>query len=516
MIKIKTFSRLFTAFCVMMIMSQAHAQTAEDVLRLSERNPAVGARMIGLSGAGTYAGVADFSALFANPAGLGYLSRTSLSGSLTTLSTRDNLQFVTPQAIDASESDLRSTTLGHLAYLHKVPTSRGSLVLGASLHRSSNFDRAMIYGGMNSTTSITDYFMPYASEYEVREDDEGYYPHFFRDISSLAYRAGAIEFLAENVENGGVLFDQAVFPGTTIQQYGDLLEEGGMNELSLGGAFEAAPNLMVGLSANVIYGKYRFNSIFEELDVNGENSDYVVLLSDAELVGFDELIYEQGFESEVSGVNVRAGISSELAAGIRLGLSVESPTYKNVTENYWEDLTTWFVQGGSLSASREGTFDYTIVTPWRLGAGIAYVRDGLTLAADAEYIDWAQTTLSAELDKGYFKGLNRTIRSTFDPVINTRVGAEYWIQNIALRGGFAFHPDPRKEDLELVNERTDRSRTQISAGLGYRINDQFTVDFGWSRQQFNDMFVPYAFEDAPVVEEDVVRNRFMIGFTARL
>lgn len=507
--------RLLAAVLMLLFVPHASGQTAEDALRMSERNPAVGARMMGLSGAGTYAGLADFSSLFANPAGLGYAAQSSLSGSLTALSTQDNLRFVTPEALFSDESDLRSTTLGHLAYVHKVPTSRGSLVAGASLHRSSNFDRSMMFSGTNSTTSLTDFFMPYAGEFEVREDDEGYYPHFFRDLSALAYEAGAIEFLFENVDGDGPLFDQAVMPGTTIRQYGDVLEEGGMNELNIGGAFEASPNLMVGLSANVLFGQYRFTSVFEELDAEGENADYVVWLSDGDLVGFDELIYEQGFESEISGVNFRAGISSELAPGLRLGVSVESPTFKNVTENYWEDLTTWFLVGGSLSSSREGTFDYSITTPWKLGAGIAYVRNGLTLAADAEYIDWAQTKYDSDVDQAYFEGVNRTIREAFDPVINTRVGAEFWIQNVALRGGFAYQPDPRKTELEFVDERTDRSRTQVSAGLGYRINEQFVIDFAWARQHFNDMYQPYAFEGAPIVEEDITRNRFTVGFTAR-
>ncbi len=100
-------------------------------------------------------------------------------------------------------------------------------------------------------------------------------------------------------------------------------------------------------------------------------------------------------------------------------------------------------------------------------------------------------------------------------MINTRVGIEYWIQNVALRGGFAYQPDPRQDDLDFVDERTDRSRTQFSAGIGYRFNEQFGLDVAWARQQFNDIYSPYSFENGPVVEENVVRNRFSIGFTAR-
>jgi len=49
---------------------EATAQTPEDAVRFTQRSPATGARMMGLAGAGI-GGVADYSALFINPAGLG-------------------------------------------------------------------------------------------------------------------------------------------------------------------------------------------------------------------------------------------------------------------------------------------------------------------------------------------------------------------------------------------------------------------------------------------------------------
>ena len=73
----------------------ARAQTGEDALRMSQRFPAVTARMVGIGGAGI-AGVGDVGALYANPAGLAYLKHSEFTGALSTFGTTDDVQFFTP------------------------------------------------------------------------------------------------------------------------------------------------------------------------------------------------------------------------------------------------------------------------------------------------------------------------------------------------------------------------------------------------------------------------------------
>ncbi|MFW5955281.1 MAG: OmpP1/FadL family transporter [Rhodothermales bacterium] len=494
----------------------AYSQTIEDGLRMSERNPAVGVRMVGLSGAGMYAGIADFSSLFANPAGLAYFSASQFSGSLSGVNTEDDVLYQTPNFSERQSRDLRNTTLGNVAYVHRVPTRRGSLVVAGSLHRTASFDRSLAFGASNQTSSVTDIFMPFDSDYEVREDDQGYYPYFFRDLSALAYEGGAIEFFPEHVDTGLPLFDQAVLGGTRIDQQGLVLEEGGITEMSFGGAVEAAQGVMVGLSANILFGTYHFSSILEEIDAFGENEDYTVALDDGLLVGLDFLTYEQGFESQLVGVNLRGGVSGEIVPGVRMGVSVETPTFKGITEDYWENVETVFLEGGSLASSRDGSFDYSITTPWKLGLGFAYQAGGLTAGIDAEFVDWAQMRFDADIDQAYFDGLNRDVRDAFDPVVNVRAGAEYRLGSVALRGGLAHQPDPRSNATATAGDLVDRGKTTVSAGLGYRFTDQFSIDFAWARQQFDDFYRPYVVADGPVAEETVTRDRFMVGFSVTL
>lgn len=506
------------ALLALVVPSGAFAQTAEDALRFTDRTPATGPRLLGMGGVGI-AGVADYGAFVVNPAGLGYFERSMLGGSLNTLSAVDESRYQTVGFTTLDEADIRKTTLGNLAYVYKMPTSRGSLVFGGAFNQVGSFDRNLRYGGPNDASSISDSFLPYDDEFEVVQNDDGTYaPSFFHVIPELAYQAGAIEFLSENVEPGGPLFYQAVAPGTTIEQAGNVMEEGRMSELNLGGAWEAAPDVMVGLSANFAFGTYRFNSFYEEFDARDENlpEDYIVILPDRELQGFDFLEYEQGFKSDLTGFNLRAGASVEVGEGTRLGFLVETPTFYEISESYFRDLVTGFDQvvgpggGSTMSAGEDGDYEYSLRTPWRLGGGIAWSHGDLLLAGDVEYVDWSQMEFDSDDDS--FDDVNRSIRENLDPVWNARIGAEYRFGSLAVRGGFAYQPDPRSAEIVVGGDESDRSKTFFSAGGSYYFDDQFMLDFGWMQERFDDQFVPYRdVTDPPVVEEEVVRNRFMVG-----
>jgi long-subunit fatty acid transport protein len=495
--------------------TDASAQTGDDGLRFSERDPAVGARLGGMAGAGGVAGMADLGALFSNPAGLAFLNRSELSGSLNTFSTTEDARFVTPAFSGSMSRNVRDMGIGNLGYAYRVPTQQGSLVIAAGINQVRDFGRGFRYAGENGSSSVTDVFMPLSGDFEVREDDDGYYPRFFRDLSALAYEAGAIEFLFENVGTGSPLFDQAVFPGTRIEQAGDVFEEGRVTELNFGGAFEASQGVMVGLSVNVNYGTYRFTSIHEEADLVGQNENYIVLVGDNELRGLDFLRYEQGVESTIGGLNLRGGVSANVSPEFRVGFTVESPTFNRISETYWQDLETFFIEGGSLGSSREGDYDYNLRSPWRLGAGLSYNAPAFTVGLDAEFIDWSQMRFSTDMvtDEAYFDGLNRDIRDAYDPVLNLRLGGEYRLGPLALRGGAAHFPDPRSDAGDTGS--VDRARTYLSAGLGYTFNDQFTLNAGWMGESFSDRYRPYTATDGPIVDEDVFRSRLSLGATIR-
>ena len=134
---------------------QAAAQTAEDAFRYTERAPATGPRMMGLAGAGI-SGVADYSALFNNPAGLGFFQRSSLSGSLNAIYATDasfsRSTGFSPIGIDENVSE---TNIGNFAYIYRAPTKQGSFVIGLAFNQVNSFERDLSFAGTNNTSTIS-------------------------------------------------------------------------------------------------------------------------------------------------------------------------------------------------------------------------------------------------------------------------------------------------------------------------------------------------------------------------
>lgn len=493
------------------------AQTAEDALLFSQRLPATGARSLALSGAGR-AGLGDYSAFYNNPAGLGWMQSSQFGGALSFLSASDESFVSFPGFGNALAEDLTDQRLGNFAGVFKVPTKQGSLVVGAALNQTNTFSRTMRFRGLNNDASITDVLLPFDDEFEVIDDNGSFSPAFFADIPEIAYLGGAIEFLGENVGTGDGLFYQAVNPGSTIEQSSDVFQEGTMRELSFGGAIEAAPGVMIGGSLNFSFGSYEFESLFDEFDINNENTPdlYVVLDGDRELSGFDLVTYEERFKSDLIGANFRFGVSAEALPEMRIGLTIESPTSYRVDEAFETVISTEFDSGGFLSYGGQsgdagfGSFEYDISTPWRFGGGLAYSVSGITLMGDVELVDWTQLELTASSDRDFFTDLNRTIRNDFRAVLNTRFGAEYRMNNVTLRGGFANQPDPIDVRIERGDGSTlDRDRTFISAGVGFKFSQSMEIDFGWMQERQDDLYQPDFVNY--VVDEKVVRNHFMVG-----
>ena len=507
----------------------AWAQTAEDALRIGQRSPATGATMMGYAGAGV-AGVADIGALYANPAGLGFYETSQAAGTLRFLNASDDARFdpIAPDDPTSSTQNVTDVGLDNLALVYKAPTERGSLVFGAGFNQTATFERSLEYQGTNSLSSITDTFLPPVGSFEIDNGDI----LFDRSTQRIAFDAGAIEFFEGDFEDGFYPFLQAVAPGTEIQQQEDVIEEGRLNEINLGGAVEAAPNLMAGLSLNVSFGSYEFTRSYREDDVFGENTPdmYSVELGDGQLLrGFDFLDVRERISSDFVGVNARGGVSIEPTPRIRLGATVETPTVYSVEEVFGTRIRTGFEEGGELEGGSidANEFEYRIRTPWRFGAGVSVDIVNMRLMADVEYVDWS--ALEIRSDAVDFFDVNDEIRREFSATTNIRGGIEWEVPLATLRGGVAYQPDPRDTEIQLPGgETTDRTKTFLTAGIGFDLSPQLRLDVGWMQERFDDQYRPYAsvevpgeFDDdgnpiaitAPFVDEEIRRSTVRIGLS---
>lgn len=515
----------------------AAAQTLDDVTRYSERAPAPGGASAGMAGAGLLSGLGAPTALSGNPAGLGWLSGSAIGGDFSVLRARSTAQLTTPDATRTADRTVSDYSLGSLAGAYSFPTDRGSLVLGVSLHQSNGYGRGFDVTEANRTNSITGTFLP--SAYSV--DEEG--PLFEGARSRLAYESGAIDFSRSAFENDNYPFFQAASPRAaavdgqmTLEQQENVLESGQMNELATGLATEVAPGVMLGGGVNVTFGSYTFERFHRERDAsdllppedpdNPQTPYDPYFLEGTSLEGFYEFRLEERIETDISGVNLRFGLSAQVTEALRGGLLVETPTWYNLTEVFGTEMQTDFdcdfsgsgaacpqggVEGFASGDLRGSEFNYRLQTPWRIGGGLQYSRDGLTLAGDLELVDWTQAEVSA--DDASFTALNRSIRA-LDATVNTQVGAEYAFETTAVRAGVAYRPDPRDQSFEDVDgQNTNNDRLFLSAGVSYTPTDQLALHANWMQERVDDTFSSYA--GGPVVREDVARSRILIGITYR-
>ncbi len=525
--------------------------TFEDVTRYSERLPVAGGPQAGMAGAGLFAGIDGPGTLFGNPAGLGWLSGSVIEGDFAVQRAQSNTQFETPTARTSADRTVSDYQLGSLAGAYSFPTERGSLVIGISLHQANTYERGFDVSGANDATSITGTFLP--NSFEIDGDEI-----VFDDVRSrIAYEAGAIDYSQAVFDDGDYPFFAAANPSTPavddqleLRQQDNVRTSGQLNELASGVAVEVAPGIMLGGGLNLQFGTYTSERFYREMDASNIERDQICtsesnplglcppddpsnpqtpydpyFLEGTSLEGFREVQMEERIDTEVSGANFRFGLSAQMTSSLRGGLLIESPTWLDLTREYGTEIRTRFdcdfssspncpqggvegLESGDLTGEDR---EYRIRTPWRLGGGLQYTFAGLTIAGDVEMIDWTQADVSA--DDASFTGLNRQIED-LEATFNTRVGAEYAIDQAAFRVGVARRPTPGTREFEDIDgQTTNGDRLFLSGGVSYMPSDLFALHLNWLQERFDNQFASYA--QGPVVRERLARNQFQIGITYR-
>lgn len=526
----------------LLLVPSASAQTLDDMVRYSERLPAPGGPALGRGGGGLFAGTASPGALFGNPAGLGWMSSSMITGDLAINRAREENQFRLPGSPTSSDRTVNDYRLGRLAGAYTFPTQQGSFVIAGSFHQSNTYDRGFNVQGTNQANSITGTFLPTSNGFEVDGEDL----IFDRSRARIAYESGAIDFSDAVFQEGGYPFFQAANPASSatdgqlvLEQQDDVLETGQMNEVSVGAAVAVAPRVMVGGGLNIVFGEYTFERFFRETDASGlqppANPDNPqtpydpYFLAGTNLEGFDEFQLEERIRTDLSGVNLRFGLSARLLDGLRGGFHVETPTWLTLTETFGTQMRTFFdcdfssggcvrpdapLSSGSLT---DNEFEYRINTPPRLGVGLQYAQGGLMLAGGIEVVDWTQAEFDTDNGNSdsFIRELNRELES-LDETVNTRVGAQYTFDALTLRAGLMYQPDPLDESFQdLDSNSTDGDQLFLSAGLGYALSDRATLNVNWAQERFDDQFRSYSSLSgpSPTVRESVTRNRVLIGLT---
>lgn len=472
---------IFTLSLSILLVAVGRAQYPEDALRLSTPGVGVGARSLGLGMA--YTGVAnDFSATYWNPAGLGQLRMSEMTLGISHLSYGNTgTLYGTSQSFTNSATNLNSIGL-----VYPFPTTRGSLVFALGYERQSDFTTGVSFKGFNTNSSIIQSWAPNGAVYPSDLSNNIAYQLYLANLDTITGR-----------------FES--FIDDSVTQSGRVLEGGGLNNVSVAGAIEAARNFYIGLTMNFLTGSYSYTRNYYEDDIHN------IYSSDRLPFDFNYLSALETVESDLSGFSAKMGILYRFNPKGRFGLTIKTPSWITVRETFSSEYQSDFdngdhfvyPSGGAVSQRNE----YDVTTPFVFGGGVSYNLGNAMLAGEIEYTDWTQMEFS-NADASLLQ-YNSDIKEIYRPTANFKVGAEYEIPdaNIRLRGGYAYLPSPYQGDSSSFAQK------YITAGVGFIIENAIAIDIGYAHG-FKDSF-RYNYDATSTTTEKIKTNNFIATVTYR-
>jgi long-subunit fatty acid transport protein len=467
---------------VTLAVTQGLAQFPEDALRFATPGLGVGSRATGMGGA--YTGIAsDYSALFWNPAGLAQMEHGEFSLGLSHLNFQNKSTF-----LGATQSYTNNATqLNALGLVFPVQVKRGSLVFAFGYNRQSNFTTGLSYEGFNPTGSIIQTLN--------------------RDGALVSGQPGGIAwqlYLADTTYDGQgrpIYFSPIV---NRVTQLGKVLEGGGLNNYSAGGAVDIAQHVSVGLSLNYTSGTYRYDRTYKEQD----NRNIYQSNINGSPLQFDQFMQEDFVESDMTGFNAKFGLLYRVPERFRFGINVKTPTVFRVEERFGTTYSADFDNGDVVRLDPStSTGEYDVATPWVFSAGASVIIRDLVLSGDVEYTDWTQLEFrNANAD---LLALNKEMKDLFRATANLRAGAEYDIKRagVRVRGGFIYNTSPYRNDPSSFDQK------YATGGLGILLSQDTMLDVTYARGWWKTFRYNYA--GSPKVEEDVATNNFNLTFSYR-
>jgi len=341
--------------------SYSKAQYVEDALRYVNSNTFPNQRAAGLGV--SYIGISDdFASLFINPAGLSLVANDEFSMGLNLSRNTATTNFNT-NSLTESSSYFQPT---HLGFVAPVVGTKSSVAIGYMLENSFN----SLYQYSNNTDSARIATTPSIVPQLVSGNPE------FANALALAY------FDSTNQRYGTPLLRGMV-------QQGDIRERGAIHAISGGGGWSIAENVSLGLSIVGKFGSYSYANSFIERDAYNIHSVYDPNIG-ATTTDIRQIGINQNIDQSILGIGAVLGLQSRYGENVRFNLTVKTPTYYSIEEDWSQEFTSEFDNNDRFSRNSLGKNSYNITTPFVFGAGISVHVLGITFTAGGEYVDVTQ------------------------------------------------------------------------------------------------------------------------------
>ena len=448
-----------------LFMSQFLAsQTLNDINYLTSSDLSGSARYTGMAGAfGALGG--DLTAICDNPAASSVFLNTEIGASINFQSRHNKGSYFGSLQTSEDENSYFDQFGAVFVFNNKDSENPWSRIsAGLNINRVATFDQNAGLNGINSS-GIADYFLYYADGVPFG-DIQLYDDKNIEDV----YR-----YLGDEVGYG---FQQAFlgYQAYIIDPYSfDVTERAYFSNVD-----SSQVRHDLDLSNRGFHRKtsFNFSTLYQNLLHVGVNinSHKIEFINDQELFegdhDLDSYVYDINFNNYL--ISFGEGFSMQFGAilklkNLRLGASYDSPQWIDIQDETKQNLSAYRFEDGSEiqeiidPAEITNSFaPYRLKIPSKINLSLAYIfnESGL-ISFDYSSQDLSNSSLSQSGGSNFLDNLTSEVSTNFNAVNTIKVGGEYRIKNLSLRGGYFY----RTKNQSLVSN--DDQAFTFGIGLNF-------------------------------------------------
>jgi hypothetical protein len=481
--------------------AQQDLNTAQDAVRMSQDNLTGTARFRAMSGAfGALGG--DLSAININPAGSAIFNYNSATGSLSSYNTHNKARYFGSTA-EKNDNTFDLNQLGVVFVFNNTNQEAAwkKFAVAINYENTNSFDNSIFAAGVNSNSNIDRYFLRYANGI----GDEGGIPlnsldnAYFEQLNYIDQQAylgyNGYIFNPEEDVPGNTSYISNVPAGSNYQE--NFMVTSGFNgKVAFNIAGQLQDFLYLGMNLNVHFTDYlKTTSYYEQFNGAGAN--------DLQWAEFNNERYTYG-----GGFSFNLGAIAKVTERLRLGLAYQSPTWYRLQDEIRQNIIV--NNGGDVIITDPGIVmildDYSLKTPGKYTGSLAYVfgKNGL-ISIDYSLKDYA----NAKFSNNRYNAINNELNSTLNMVSELRIGAEYRIKSVSIRGGYRYEQSPYK------NKKTISDLNGLTGGLGFSFdNSRLDLAYSWFRREMDVPMIAPGLSDASRVNTN--NNNITLSYTVDL
>lgn len=475
-------------------LNSVHGQDIYDAMRFAQTDLNGTARFKAMGGAfGAVGG--DFSSLNVNPAGSLIFANNQVGVTLSNFNTcNESNYFGNTTSNNKNSLDINQAGAVFTFINQDRKSNWRKFAFSINYENAKNLDNNIFSAGTNPNNSVDKYFLSYANGVQLGNINDSYY--YFDELyyneqqAYLGYNSYIIDPTL-NTGNNTTYFTNIATGGNYYQE--NRIQTTGYNgKASFNFAGQYTDKWLFGLNLNSHFLDYRqSNSFFES-----NNNPKYPTGSTVDAVRFNNDLYTYG-----SGFSFQIGTIFKPMKELRVGISYESPTWYRLTDELNQRIST---SGYGLSATPNVNqystvvtdpnttmvfVPYNLQTPSKLTTSFAYIfgKRGL-ISFDIASKNYANTTYRPKQD---FSSTNAIMSNELTTSSEVRIGGEYKIKKVSLRGGYRWEQSPFK------NKTTIGDLIGYSAGFGYNFGyTKLDVAYAYAKRDFNQQFFSQGLTDA--------------------